>query len=163
MDTDIKEQEIRRVFTISVWLKALHGVLEVAGGMLLFFSGLYAGVLMRAVGGELIEDPTDFAATILQHYMPYLLGQARLFAAFYLVSHGVLKVLLAAGLLRRALWAYPAAIAVFLGFIAYQLYRFTFTHSPLLIFLSIFDVLVVWLTWHEYRYMKSHTPGVPNQ
>jgi len=42
-------------------------------------------------------------------------------------------------------------IALLTLFIAYQLYRISYTHSLGLIFLTLFDVFVVWLTWKEYR------------
>jgi uncharacterized membrane protein len=44
---------------------------------------------------------------------------------------------------------------VFGAFIAYQLYRFTFTHSIGLIALSLFDFAVIWLIWLEYRSLGS--------
>ena len=37
------------------------------------------------------------------------------------------------GLLREKLWAYPASFAVFGAFIAYQLYRYSWTHDVALI------------------------------
>jgi uncharacterized membrane protein len=52
---------------------------------------------------------------------------------------------------REKRWAFPVAIAVFLLFIVYQLYRFTLTHSPWLMLLTLFDVAVLWLIWNEYR------------
>ncbi|WP_337128019.1 DUF2127 domain-containing protein [Mesorhizobium sp. Cs1321R2N1] len=63
---------------------------------------------------------------------------------------------LVAALLKRRLWAYPASLAALLLFIIYQLYRFSYTHSAGLIVLTLFDLLVVWLVWHEYRLVQSH-------
>jgi uncharacterized membrane protein len=40
---------------------------------------------------------------------------------------------------------------VFGGFIAYQLYRYTHTHSLALIALTVFDAIVIWLVWLEWR------------
>ena len=61
-------------------------------------------------------------------------------------------------LLREKLWAYPASFAVFGAFIAYQLYRYTFTHGFGLIALTLFDLVVMLLIWHEYRLLKRHLP-----
>ena len=80
------------------------------------------------------------------------------FYAFYLLSHGLIKSLLVIGLLRERLWAYPASFAVFGAFIAYQLYRFTFTHDIGLVLLSIFDLFVIYLAVHEYRLLRRHLP-----
>lgn len=59
-----------------------------------------------------------------------------------------------AALLRNKLWAYPVAIVVFGGFIVYQIYRFTLTGEFGLITLSLFDLMVIWLVWPEYKTVK---------
>jgi uncharacterized membrane protein len=41
-------------------------------------------------------------------------------------------------------------------FILYQVYRFTFTRSLGLVALSVFDLVLVWLIWHEYNIIKQH-------
>lgn len=68
------------------------------------------------------------------------------------------KLLLVAGLLREKLWAYPASLAVLGLFIVYQLYRYSYTHGVGLIVLSLFDVMVIVLVWHEYRLVRRHLP-----
>ena len=80
-----------------------------------------------------------------------LTGSAVLFGAIYLLVHGLVKVILVAALLKNQLWAYPWTIA-FLGvFIAYQLYRLSFHPSVGLTALTIFDAVIAWLTYREYR------------
>ena len=80
------------------------------------------------------------------------------FFAFYLLSHGVVKLILVYGLLKEKLWAYPASFVVFGAFIVYQLYRYSFTHEVSLIGLSIFDLFVIALAVHEYRLLRHHLP-----
>jgi uncharacterized membrane protein len=77
------------------------------------------------------------------------------FAALYLLSHGLVKVLLVTCLWLNKLWAYPLTIAVFGAFAVYQVFRFTHTHSWALVILTIFDVLIILLTWNEYRHQKE--------
>ena len=72
------------------------------------------------------------------------------FYAFYLMSHGVVKLLLVVGLLKGKLWSYPASLVVFGLFILYQLYRFSYTHGTGLIALTVLDIIVMFLIWHEY-------------
>ena len=61
-------------------------------------------------------------------------------------------------LLSRKLWAYPATFAVLTAFIAYQLYRYTFTHDIGLIAITLLDLIVMALAWNEYRLMKRSHP-----
>jgi hypothetical protein len=84
----------------------------------------------------------------------------QLFTSFYLLGHGVIKIVLIVGLLREKLGYYPAAIAVFVLFVMYQIYRYTFTHSIWLLLITLLDIVVIWLTWHEYTYMRDHRPAV---
>jgi uncharacterized membrane protein len=62
------------------------------------------------------------------------------------------------GLLMNRLWAYPASLAVLGLFIAYQLYRYSYTHGFGLIVLTVFDIFVIGLIWHEYRLIRRHLP-----
>jgi uncharacterized membrane protein len=74
-----------------------------------------------------------------------------LFGAVYLLAHGLVKVILVGALLKNQLWAYPWTI-VFLGvFIVYQLYRLSLKPSVGLTALTIFDAVIAWLTYREYR------------
>jgi uncharacterized membrane protein len=73
---------------------------------------------------ELIEDPNDFVAIHLLSIAQNFTVGTQHFYAFYLLSHGVVKVFLVIGLLRNKLWAYPVSLVVLGLFIVYQLYRF---------------------------------------
>jgi uncharacterized membrane protein len=68
------------------------------------------------------------------------------------------KVALVVGLLKEKLWAYPASLVVMSLFVLYQLYRFSYTHGFGLIVLTVFDVIVMILIWHEYGLMRRHLP-----
>jgi uncharacterized membrane protein len=155
MEQLVPEKDIRRVFQVSILLKGANAVLEIIGGTLLLFTGSITSVLVYLAGQEIIEDPGDFLANTIQHYLPYFSQHSQLFAAFYLLSHGAIKIFLAIGLLRNKLWAYPSAIVVFILFIIYQLYRYTYTHSIFLILLTVFDLFVIVLTWHEYKIVRK--------
>jgi uncharacterized membrane protein len=63
----------------------------------------------------------------------------------------VVKVVLVAALLKNQLWAYPWTIAFLGAFIVYQLYRLRLRPSVGLMALTIFDAVIVWLTYREYR------------
>ncbi|MHB8710263.1 MAG: DUF2127 domain-containing protein [Minisyncoccota bacterium] len=151
-----KEKYIHRVFVWGVLLKAVDGVLETLGGVALFFPGVLASLVQFVIQNELFEDPHDFLFTHLQNVLPTLTNNSGTFIALYLLSHGLIKIVLVAGLLRDKLWAYPSAIVVFSLFIVYQLYHYLFTHSVFLLLLTVLDLAVIWLTWHEYRYFKKY-------
>ena len=74
---------------------------------------------------------------------------------FYLLTHGLVKVILVVCLWMNKLWAYPLTIAVFGLFMLYQMARFTHTHSIALVLLTIFDGLIIYLTWMEFQRPKT--------
>ena len=61
----------------------------------------------------------------------------------YLLSHGVVKLFLIAGLLRNRLWAYPVSLVVMGLFIAYRLYCHAQNGGAGLIVLTLFDLFVI--------------------
>ena len=156
----MRERNIHRVFVISVAAKGLHALIEIAGGLALYLTSTATiiGWINRLSRGELVQDPNDWMANHAARFGETFSVQQHDFYAFYLLSHGLIKGALVIGLLRQKLWAYPASIAVFGLFIAYQLYRYSFTHDIALIALSIFDLFVIALAVHEYRLLRKHLP-----
>ncbi|HEV2174824.1 MAG TPA: DUF2127 domain-containing protein, partial [Nitrospira sp.] len=151
MQERLRLTPVRRefLFRLSVSLKGLNAILEITGGIALFV--VNPAFILRAVAlltqAELTEDPRDLVANYALHFARSLSFGTEHFAVWYLMIHGVVKILLVVGLLRRQLWSYPLAVIVFGAFIVYQLYRCTFTYSPGLIALSLLDGIVIWLIW----------------
>jgi uncharacterized membrane protein len=77
------------------------------------------------------------------------------FAGIYLIAVGLINMVLSIGLLTGALWSYPAALTALAVLMSYQLYRYTHTHAIALIALTLFDAIVWFLVWHEYRVLRS--------
>jgi uncharacterized membrane protein len=148
-----------RFFAVGIVLKGLDGFVEVVGGILLLLvdPAKIQHLVIRLTQPELSEDPRDFIATHLLHAADTLTGSAVLYAAVYLLAHGAVKVVLVVALLMNKLWAYPWMIAVLLAFIAYQLYQIAVSPTAGLIALTVFDALVVFLTWHEYGRQRSRS------
>ena len=147
-----------KTFKIGLVLKGLDGILEIIGGILLLFLSPHAieHIARTLTAHELSQDPHDLIARYILHTASHLTTSTTLFGAVYLLSHGVAKVVLVALVLRDKLWAYPWLIALLLAFIAYQLYRITAVHFSIgLTLLTIFDAVLVWLTWREYQARRT--------
>jgi len=158
----MNERTIHRVFEVSVLLKGLHALIEIIGGVALYLvsTDTVARLVRLATQEELIEDPNDYVATHLLAMAQQFSVASKSFYAFYLLSHGVIKLILVIGLLRNQMWSYPASLVALGAFIVYQLYRFSYTHSPGLIVLTVFDLAVIALIWHEWRVrQKSGWPA----
>jgi uncharacterized membrane protein len=107
----MNEQRIHRVFEISVLLKGAHALIEIAGGVALYLvsTDTVANLVKLATQEELIEDPNDYVATHLLAMAQHFSVESKSFYAFYLLSHGLIKLLLVIGLLKERMWSYPAS------------------------------------------------------
>lgn len=145
-------------FRSSVLLKGLDGVLEIAGAIALWTMtpGRLIRLLYLLTQDEITEDPHDLIATHLRHAAAHFSFSTQHFMTLYLLAHGIVKILLVVALLKRLAWAFPTAIVLFTGFVVYQVYRFTLTHSLALILLTLIDLLVIWFVWLEYRSMGAN-------
>ena len=156
----MQEKRIHQVFVVSVLFKGAHALIEIVGGLALYLTSTATiiGWINRFSQGELTEDSNDWIAQKVLEFGQHFSVEQHHFYAFYLLSHGLVKSVVVFGLLREKLWAYPASLAVFSAFIAYQLYRYSFTHDLALIALSVFDLFVIALAVHEWRLLRKHLP-----
>jgi uncharacterized membrane protein len=130
-------------FEIGVVLKGLNGLIELIGGILLL---IFPPSAIRQFIINLSHKPE-----LVRHLSS---GDKR-FAAIYLLSHGIVKGVLVYGLLREQLWAFPWAIAIFIGFGIYQIARYISEPSVWLIILTVLDVFVIVLTWFEWQRVRG--------
>jgi uncharacterized membrane protein len=139
-------------FEIALVIKGLDGVLEIVGGVLLLVvsKAQLDSVVVALTQHELSEDPNDFIATHLLSAEGNLSGGSQVFAALYLLLHGIVKVVLVAAVLKDKLWAYPWMIAFLLAFIVYQGYLLVVAPTVGIAALTAFDIFMVWLTYREY-------------
>jgi uncharacterized membrane protein len=157
-DTVYKQKDIIHVsFEIGLLLKGIHGLLEIVGGtLLIFLSPDRLNWLTRFLTRhELLEDPKDKVANFLITLSSSFSISTQHFVVFYLMSHGIIKCILILLLWRKKLWAYPLTIISLILFITYQIYRYTLTQSVFLILLTVFDTVMIVLTYLEYKRIKS--------
>jgi uncharacterized membrane protein len=147
------QNPVHYIFKASLWLKVAFALAESIAGIAAYF--VSQQVLLSAVlwvtREEFVLDPHDVVANYFLHTIHNLSIGTQKFAALYLLTHGIAKLWLVIGLLRERLWYYPVAISVFALFIVYQVYRYTFAHSAWLLLITVLDLIVIGLTWHEYR------------
>ena len=152
------ERYVYRLFRMGIFLKGMLSLVEIfAGSTILFISpAIIGGTLINLSQNELAEDPTSFIANHLLSIAQQFALTPRAFIALYLLSRGIIKLALVVALLKNQLWAYPAALIVLGFFIIYQVYEIYVGHSAFLIALTLFDMIIMWLIWHEYRVVRAH-------
>ncbi|MGH9713466.1 MAG: DUF2127 domain-containing protein [Candidatus Acidiferrales bacterium] len=146
-----------RTFHAAITLKGIGALMEIIGGVLLWFikPAAMSNLLQLLFLQELARDPDSFLSTHVLRQSTKLAHLDPTFASAYLLSHGITKLLLVICLWMNKLWAYPLTIAVFAGFCVYQVHRYMHTHAISLILLTLFDIFLIYLTWREYLEQKQ--------
>ena len=142
-----------RIFEFGILIKFLNGLWETA-----------VGITVLILGREGVARFFAFLNAWQSQFRPphVLLNAgaravhgAATFVALYFLVHGVINIFLSIQLFRKRLWAYLITMAVTMVFIGYQIHRIGRFHSLFLTMLTIYDVLFVILTWHEYQYQQT--------
>ena len=142
-----------RLFELAILFKGVDGALELVGGVLAAFVPLSAldSLIYMVTAHELSLEPDDRIANALRNFADMLSIGTKHYAAAYLLSHGLLKLVLVYGLWREKTWAFPSALLFLTLFVAYQVYRYFHTGSPSLLVFAAIDAAVAWLIWREYE------------
>src|SRR5467141_2315961 len=94
------QKTLHALFLISVWFKGVAGLVETIAGILCFFitPGILKSFVVLLTVPELSEDPDDWIATTLSHAVRHISADTMLFAAAYLIVHGLIKLFLVGSL-----------------------------------------------------------------
>lgn len=144
---------IDRVFELGILIKSFFGFFEILAGIVFAISSrlIVNNLIIALTQQEISEDPNDFIANYLIKTANNFSSGSHIFAVIYLIFHGVVNIFLAVALLKNKIWAYPWAITGFGLFLIYQVFRYLHTHSASLLFLTIFDIFIVFIVCWEYK------------
>jgi uncharacterized membrane protein len=149
----VSGKTLHEAFQVGIVLKGLIACAEIVGGaVLIFFTTARVDLIVNYLtADELAENPGSFFANLVQRAGESYTAGSQHFLIFYFLSHGLVKLFLIIALWKEKAWAFPASLAIFSLFVVYQTYRFLHTHSPLLLLVTVFDLVVIYLVFREYR------------
>ena len=144
------------LFEASLILKGTFAAGETLSGLGLLLTphGLVLAFWAWATNHHLTQDPNDAMALWFRHLAQTFPVDLQHFYALYLLGHGALKFVMVIMLARRALWAYPAAMVVLAGFVAYQAAEFATHGAWVLLALAALDALMILLVFREWNVLK---------
>jgi uncharacterized membrane protein len=150
------EKVLYQIFEFGILIKFFNSVWEITSGLLILYFGKEAitKVFYFLAGSELLENPHDFIINISFGFLQNLSHGTQIFIVIYLLVHGFMNLFLAVQLYRDKIWAYLATIIIMVVFMFYQIHRIILYHSAILTIITIFDILFIILTWHEYNHKK---------
>ena len=146
-----------KTYEIGILIKGIDGVLELAGALLLVVvpTSAIRSLTHLLTANELANDPHDFLASHVAHFGNELAKGHNTFAILFLATHGAVKVALVVALLRQKHWAYPWALTALGAFLVYQAYLLVVKPTFGMAFLTVLDVVIIWLVWREWQKVKA--------
>lgn len=141
-----------KFFKTGVLIKAGIAIIEIVAGLVFYFlSYATMNAIVIALIHLVIKNPDSVVWNWVNSGFHDLVIYSTSFWAFIFLSHGVTKILLTRGLLRNKTWAYIGSLVVFSYFIINQVYQSIRNPSFALELITIFDMVVVFLIFYEYR------------
>ena len=144
-------------YEIGILIKGVDGVLELIGGILVLTlsAGAVNSITRFLTQNELQENPHSYVAVHIVNFGNHLAAGHSWYAAAFLLTHGLVKVVLVTCLLLNKIWAYPWAIGALALFLIVQFYQLVTVPSFGMAFLTVLDIVIIWLVWREWQKQKS--------
>lgn len=158
-DAKNREKFLHYLFKGTVIFKGADGILDVISSIVLTCVPAHnrINILPFLVRKELIDDPDDILSNYLMNLSQHFLPGTIKFIILYLAIHGLIKIGLALALWNDNPKLFRIAGVVLTISIGYQMYRFTHTHSILLLTVTVIDMLTMVLLQHEYNKLVLKT------
>ncbi len=129
-----------KTYEIGIIIKGFDGTVEILTALLLIF-------LTPAAFVTLMSHLGNSGKALSEH---------KLSAILFLMSHGIVKVVLVTCLLLNKLWAYPWALVALGIFTAIQIYQIFVSPSLGIIALTILNVAIMFLIYREWQKARTH-------
>lgn len=142
------------IYDTGIIIKGIDGLVELITGVLLLVAPNLIHAILTATAGR--------AATAHNHFYHFigdyiarldkeLAASGVAFLVIFLITHGVVKLVLVYCLLKKIVKVYPAALAVLGAFLVYQVYVFIQTPTIGMAAFCLLDAGIILLVWREYK------------
>ena len=144
------------IFEYAMWWRIIYGTLRTLLGLgLLKLVGIPLITIVETVmQRELVDDPGDTLFNTVHHLLQLHPFTITYFLSAYMIFWGVTDIFLSIALLKHQLWAFPASLVLIAVFAVYEIYRFTHTHSLILLGIIGVDIFIFFAIQNEYKQIK---------
>jgi uncharacterized membrane protein len=150
------ENTLDKSFDLVLLLKALFASFEILAGIAMIFitPDIVHGLMHWASQVRFIATH-DLLTDLIQRFDNSFNVSKQWLTVIYLLSHGLIKLVVIICLFRRILKAYPISMVILILFIIFQTYEIVTAHSIMMILATLIDLAVLYLTWREYKELKE--------
>lgn len=152
-----------KTYEIGIIIKGIDGTLELIGGLMLLTlsSNTISNITRLLTQNELQTDPNSLIATHIVRLGDHLANGRNVFAAAFLLTHGLVKVVMVTCLLLNKMWAYPWALVTLVLFLIYQIYILVVSPGIGMAYLTVLDVVIIYLVYREWQQQKRRSDRQP--
>ncbi len=145
------------LFKLSMWWRIIYGILRlILGTSLLRLNGQpLSEFIYTLMSHEITGRTTDAVLGKIYTLFETHDFTVTYFIAGYFIFWGSIDIVLSICLLKRIRTVFPIAMALVALFICYGAFRFTHTHSLILLFVIILDIGILYLMNYEYKRLKN--------
>lgn len=136
-----------------MWWRIFYGGLRIILGLALLrvIGEPLIDIVTTVMEYELLQNTPDVLFSLISHTLSEHQFSVTYFLAFYFIFWGSVDAILSHHMLRDDIWAFPIALVLIGLFIIYSIFRFTYTHSLMLLAVIFMDIVIMWLVYQEYR------------
>lgn len=147
------------IYDVGIIIKGLDGLAELVAGVALLISPRLVHVVLAGIAGNTMNGHHSHTVRLVGEYVGRLDAQLAAsglaFLIIFLISHGIVKIVLVGCLLKKIVKVYPYALAVLGAFLMYQVYVFIREPSIGMALFSILDAVIIGLVWREYKMLLA--------
>jgi uncharacterized membrane protein len=144
------------LFRLSMWWRIFYGVLRIFLGITLLrmvgkpISHLIFALMSHEISGRKGDAVLEMLYKLFEIHQ----FTASYFIAGYFIFWGTVEIFLSICVLKGIKSAYPVTMGLIVLFICYGAFRFTHTHSLILLSILIIDFGILYLINNEYKKLK---------
>ena len=149
---------LHKVFIVGIILKGINALTEFIISVFLFAFPIdkLRGFAVHLASARRLEWFRSHNVINLSRIESWIGPDTKAFFSWFFLSHGAIKAVIIVCLVAGWVWAYPLGIAVFSGFVVYQIVEMTHrTHAVLYFILTVLDIFVIVLTFNEWHHAKG--------
>ena len=146
------KNKIYKILEFGTLIKAINGIAELVLALVVLFGSKHAYSAIKLIfSHELATDPNDFIVNYIVNFAANLSLGHRGFIAIYLIIHALINFYLFFIIWGKRFKQFPIVIVILLLLTAYQIFRFYHTESIVLFFITLVDIIVIYLAAQYYK------------
>jgi uncharacterized membrane protein len=144
-----------KLVKLVIYFKGAVGILQAVAGTILLLIGpnTLSSIIEKSLEGD-IEKSNGLIHRTLVYLSKTLSADIHIFAALFMIVHGLVFIAAVFALIHKRRWAFPAAGLLLIFFIIYEVYHLSREFSFIMMILTLIDIVIFILISLEYRRLR---------